>query len=230
MVFLESPQAAALLVPALTAKHAVTKEDLAAVLARNRGYGKAVADVWANGPDSGSSFITPSPCGIEQGWTLLLCKAYFGWFIGARERTGGVSYKKFLQNTDAPSPDSPNDVERLAIEAAGLLKPYTAPESPKPQGPGQEYTLEQVVALSGGGLKGRDFDTRQEDVRGSPLRGLPSVCGDGAAYRTGPHPGRGTVQSEGPGRGDCRSQQGCVGSVSVHRPWILMAARRIPAE
>ena len=117
---------------------------MAELLARNRGYGDT------DRPDAGQradlqklhyAFVLRN---LRDGWTLDQRKIYFHWLDDARKKSGGASYQGFLNNIEKEAFDNATDAERLAIEAAGLRKPYQIKELPKPQGPGRDWTLDEL--------------------------------------------------------------------------------------
>ena len=76
------------------------------------------------------------------------------------------------------------DAERLAVEALGLRKPYVAPELPKPQGPGKDYTVNEVVQLAIEKLNRRDFKNGQKMFAAARCGVCHRYGGDGGS--TGP--------------------------------------------
>jgi putative heme-binding domain-containing protein len=73
----------------------------------------------------------------------------------------------------------------LAIEATGARQAYKAPELPKAQGPGRDWTLEAVLATAQEGLKkGRDFKNGQKMFAAARCVVCHRFGGDGGA--TGP--------------------------------------------
>ena len=184
MVGLESPGAAAKIVPMLTKDRPAAQQISDALLARNRGYGSAIANMLANHPDLlqyDYAFILRN---LKTGWNMDQRKIYFGWFEKARKWSGGNSYQKFLTNNENDAFANATDAERLAIEARGLRKPYVAPELPKPKGPGREYTVADVVELAKTKLKGRNYKNGQQMFAAARCVVCHRYAGDGGA--TGP--------------------------------------------
>lgn len=157
LVFLKSPtvlgKTLALLRQPSRPLTAAAMEEL---LARNRGYGGPIAKMLANAPDLQKLHYAFVLRNVREGWTLEQRRAYFQFLSEARQRSGGASYQGFLNNIEKDAFDNATDVERLAIEAAGLRKPFKPKELPKPQGPGRDRTLADLLALEGK-LKGRNY-------------------------------------------------------------------------
>lgn len=184
MVALSSPQAVQKLLPALTRERVMSQTELGDVLKRNQGYGGSIAAMLANQPDQMQMHLAFTLRNLKTGWKLDEKKTYFSWFDKARTWSGGNSYQKFLINMDKDAYENSTDVERLAVEAAGARKPYKAPELPKPQGPGKDYTLDELVALSATHLTGRSFDNGKKMFAASRCVICHRFGGDGGA--TGP--------------------------------------------
>ncbi|QDU25134.1 Cytochrome c [Anatilimnocola aggregata] len=184
MVGLSSPQAASKIVPMLTKERVATQTVAEQLLARNRGYGGNIATMLANQPDLQQYQFAFTLRNLKSGWTIDQRKTYFGWFEKARTWSGGNSYQKFLTNINNDAFANSTDIERLAIESAGIRKPYVAPELPKPKGPGREYTVADVVNLATDKLKGRDFKNGQKMFAAARCIVCHRYSGDGGA--TGP--------------------------------------------
>jgi putative heme-binding domain-containing protein len=184
MVALESPQAAAKLVPMLAKDSGPLEQVAEELLARNRGYGDSIATMLANPPDLEQYQYAYTLRNLKTGWTMDQRKAYFGWFEQARKRSGGNSYQKFLTNIENDAFANCSDAERLAIEALGIRKPYVAPELPKATGPGRDYTAAEIVALASDKLKGRNFKNGQKMFAAARCIVCHRYGGDGGA--TGP--------------------------------------------
>lgn len=186
MVALGAPQTAHKVVPLLQRERVMTKQedDLSDVLKRNAGYGGTVAAVQANQPDAQQMSYVFSLRNLKTGWTLEERKIYFGWFNKARGWNGGASYQKFLDHIEQDAYGNATDLERLAIEASGLRKPYVPPALPKPQGPGKDYTVDELVGLAGDGLHGRNFKHGQKMFAAARCVVCHRFNGEGGA--TGP--------------------------------------------
>ncbi len=163
MVGLESPGAARKIVPLLKRERVASAgPELGDVLSRNPGYGNTVAAVRANQPDAQQIAYVFALRNLKTGWTAEERRAYFAWFEKARGWSGGNSYQKFLTHIEDDAFANASDIDRLLIQSAGLRKPYKAPELPKPVGPGKDYTVADLVAAVGDGMKGRNFKHGQK--------------------------------------------------------------------
>ena len=130
-----------------------------ALLARNMGYGNAAAGVNDSRPNQQQIAFVFALRNATAGWTPELRKQFFSWFPTTSKWHGGNSFKKFLENarTEAMANFVP------AEEKAALDKLSTHVEAPvaanyvAPKGPGKAYTIDEVVALTKSGLKGRSY-------------------------------------------------------------------------
>jgi putative heme-binding domain-containing protein len=185
LVYLNSPTVIAKTVKLLEApsKPTVT-DDMKDLLARNRGYGGAIAESVAKAPDQQQTWYAFCLRNAKDGWKMDERKIYFAWFERAHQWAGGASYHGFLRNIERECFENASEKERLLIEASGARKPYTLPEIPKPAGPGKDWTLEEVRGLAKDGLKGRDFDNGQKMFAATRCVICHRFGGDGGA--TGP--------------------------------------------
>jgi putative heme-binding domain-containing protein len=184
MVGVSSPNAAHKLVPLLTKERVMSQKEIGEVLLRNKGYGGSIAAMLANQPDQMQLHLALTLRNLKKGWTLDEKKTYFSWYEKAHTWNGGNSYQKFLINFDKEAYENSTDVERLAVESTGARKPYKMPELPKPRGPGKDYSLDELLALSTTHMKGRDFNNGRRMYSAARCVVCHRFGGDGGA--TGP--------------------------------------------
>ena len=102
---------------------------------------------------------------LHAGWTPDQRIFYFTWLRDEQEKRGTESYQKLLDNISREAYDNATDVDRLAIDAAGLHKPPKAAALPRPIGPGQQYTVDSLIALSAAQPAGRNFAKGKRALR-----------------------------------------------------------------
>ncbi len=159
LVYLGSPDIVGQTVALLEQESVPTvTDDMQDLLARNRGYGRAIAASLEQAPDQQQLWYAFCLRNVKEGWTLEQRKGYFSWFERAHQWAGGASFHGFLNNIELEAYLNASEAERLLIEASGARKPYSPPEIPKPVGPGREWSLDEVRALAADGLKDRDFE------------------------------------------------------------------------
>ena len=161
LIFLDSPTVVAKSVPLLsTARddHRAIGEE--ALLERNAGYASAARAMHESRPNGQQIAYAYSLRNARVGWTPELRKAFFAWFPRTHVWKGGNSFTKFLDNirTEALANFVTDPAERIALDESSKKAPPSAPANfVMPKGPGKAYTVDDVVALAEGHLKGRNF-------------------------------------------------------------------------
>ncbi|HEY7427062.1 MAG TPA: c-type cytochrome, partial [Gemmataceae bacterium] len=87
-------------------------------------------------------------------------------------------------NIEKEAFDNASEQERLAIEAAGLRKPFKMKELPKAKGPGRDWKLAELVSFAEPKLKERDFKNGQKMYAAARCVVCHRFNGEGGA--TGP--------------------------------------------
>ncbi|HEY7313389.1 MAG TPA: c-type cytochrome [Gemmataceae bacterium] len=185
LIYLKSPTVLAKTIEEMRKPSKKTNEErMDELLARNRGYGGTIANVLANGADLQKLHYLLVLRNVRDGWTLEQHKFYFQWLADARKHSGGASYQNFLNNIEKEAFDNASEADRLAIEAAGLRKPFQLKELPKPKGPGRDWKLAELVSFAEPKLKGRDFKNGQKMYAAARCVVCHRFNGEGGA--TGP--------------------------------------------
>lgn len=184
LVYLDSPTVVAKTVELMNQPPQREDIDMTDLLARNVGYGKAIKAMIDNQPDKQQMWYAFCLRVAKVGWTPELRADYYRWFGRAQRWSGGNSFKKFLQNIENEAWDITPFDHRVLVEAAGARTPYKVPELPKPTGPGQDWTLDEVRALAADGLKNRNFENGQKMFAATRCIVCHRFAGDGGA--TGP--------------------------------------------
>jgi putative heme-binding domain-containing protein len=154
------------------------------LLARNPGYGGTIATMLKNRPEATNIHYAFVLRNLKTGWTLDQRIAYFRWLNKARGWSGGASYGKFIDNIGQDAYDNATDSERLAVEAAGASKAIQVKELPKPKGPGHDWSLSELIGISGSAQTGRDFANGQRAFAAARCVVCHRFAGEGGA--TGP--------------------------------------------
>jgi len=183
LVYLDSPTVVAKAMEIMREPSVNEPPDMQELLARNRGYGGTILQMFQNYPDQRQYFLAFVLRNATKGWSNQDRIDYFDWFNRAREWSGGASYQGFLENTSNEAYDNATDKERLAVEAAGVRKPWVVPELPKPEGPGREWSLGDLLALESK-LKGRNFEHGRKTFAATRCVVCHRFAGEGGA--TGP--------------------------------------------
>ena len=181
LVFLDSKIVVAKAL-ALVATAADDSEALAsdAVLARNAGYAGAAEAAHKSRPNRQQIALMWSLRNATAGWTPEARKTYFTWFPHARTWKGGNSFKGFIENArkEALANFVPNE-ESAALDALSS-KDEPVPQNFVPaQGPGKNWTIDEVVALTKDGLKGRNFENGKAMFTATSCNACHHFAGDG---------------------------------------------------
>lgn len=167
---------------------ATNETELARLATRNTQYGRAVTGVLDNRTDLLQIHYAYVLRTINEkdAWSLANRKDYFDWLDRARHWTGGNSYRKFLVNIEDESLAGLSDTDKLALETLGARKPYMPPPLPKPEGPGQKWTVETVLSATTEGFKprSRNFAHGKRTFEAARCVVCHRFSGDGGA--TGP--------------------------------------------
>jgi putative heme-binding domain-containing protein len=185
LVYLKSPTVIAKTIALMRQESKKTNvEHMDELLARNRGYGDAIAKTLANGADLQKLHYLFVLRNLRDGWTWEQRKFYFEWLNDARKHSGGASYQGFLNNIEKEAFENATESERLAIEAAGLRKPFQMKELPKSKGPGRDWKLDDLVKFAGPRLTNRNFKNGQKMYAAARCIVCHRFNGEGGA--TGP--------------------------------------------
>jgi putative heme-binding domain-containing protein len=185
LVYLKSPTIVAKCIELMKQpSKPLTPDDMAALLARNRGYGGTIAKMLANSVDQQKFYYAFALRNVRDGWTMEQRKFYFQFLDDCRQKSGGASFQGFINNTEKDAFANATDAERLAIEALGLRKPYRPKELPKPVGPGRDWKLDELVKFTEPKLKGRNFKNGAKMYAAARCVVCHRFQGDGGA--TGP--------------------------------------------
>jgi putative heme-binding domain-containing protein len=154
------------------------------LLARNAGYGGTIAQMLANQPDKQKLYYAFTLRNMKYGWTLEERKAYLTFLENEREKKGGASYQGFIDNMRKDFLDNASEAERFALQAT-IAETQPKPTSlPKAKGPGKDWSLEEITALTANGLTERDFQNGQRTYAAARCVLCHRFGGEGGA--TGP--------------------------------------------
>jgi putative heme-binding domain-containing protein len=184
LVFLKSPTVIEKTLAEMRKPTQYTPEGVAELLARNPGYGGPISQMLANHPELQKVHYAYTLRNMRFGWTLEQRKEYFDWLAQARTKSGGASYQGFIDNTRKEALENASPAERKALEGELSLAPIKSEELPKPEGPGHEWTLSELVTLTENGLAGRNYEHGQRAYAAARCVVCHRFGGEGGA--TGP--------------------------------------------
>lgn len=130
------------------------------LLDRNEGYAKAAAAMHESRPNKQQIWYAFCLREATTGWTPDLWRAYFAWFPRTGQWKGGNSFRGFLNNTrtEALANVSDEALRKELDEMSAKLEVAPMANLVMPKGPGRPWTVDEVVALTAGGLKNRNFE------------------------------------------------------------------------
>ena len=184
LVYLKSPTVIDKTIKLIQGPSTQTMADLQELVARNPRYGGSIAGMLANQPDLQKLYYAFVLRNLRYGWTLEQRQAYHEFLNEAKKRSGGASYKGFLDNIRKDALANTSEAEQLALDADTIAPPPKPSELPQPQGPGKEWTVSEVVALANRGLSGRNFENGKKMFAAAKCGSCHRFGGEGGA--TGP--------------------------------------------
>jgi putative heme-binding domain-containing protein len=161
LIHIGDPNVVAKTVPLmLTANDADLKYASDALLERNQGYASAFAQASLSRPNQEQIAYAYLLREAKTGWTPALRKSFFAWFPRTAPWQGGNSFRGYIENIRKDALAKVTDsAERRALDALSTQKPAGGvTEFAMPKGPGKSYTVDEVAAFAGAGVKGRDFE------------------------------------------------------------------------
>ncbi|MEZ5387329.1 MAG: c-type cytochrome [Prosthecobacter sp.] len=185
LVAVDSPQ----VVSKTLALMATAKDDFQevasdAVLSRNDGYANAARAAAGSRPNAQQISYMAALRNAAAGWTPELRRTYFSWFPRARTWKGGNSFSGFIENIrqEALANFAPeSELAELEALSSKVEAVTNAPNYVAPKGPGKNWTVEEVVALTAGGLKGRNFANGEAMYRSTMCATCHRFNGDGGS-------------------------------------------------
>jgi putative heme-binding domain-containing protein len=181
LVFLDSKSVVAKTLGLVATAHddsdALATDEL---LARNLGYAKAAEEVHKSRPNKQQIAYMFALRSATAGWTPELRKTYFGWFPHARTWKGGNSFSGFIDNTrkEALALFAPKE-ELAELEALSSKEIVVPVNFVAPKGPGKNWTIDEVVALTKAGLKDRNFENGKAMFTSTSCTACHHFAGDG---------------------------------------------------
>ena len=184
LVYLKAPGVVENTIRLMQQDSADDGSDIPELLKRNNAYREAISESYAHPPDRQQTWYAWCLRVAEVGWTRDLRADYFRWFAKSQNWSGGYSFRKFLENIENEAWEKTPENERLLLEAAGARTPFRVAELPQAEGPGQDWTLENVRVLAAERLHYRDFSDGRKMFAAARCIVCHRFAGDGGS--TGP--------------------------------------------
>lgn len=125
-----------------------TPPDWAVLAQRNKRYGADLLNMLKNMPSIQNLHYAYCLRVVKTPWTKGQRRQYFTWFQQASQKSGGQSYKGFIENIRKEALANATESEQKMI-AAWKLAPVSTPMKNLPQakGPGRNWQVDDVVSL-----------------------------------------------------------------------------------
>jgi putative heme-binding domain-containing protein len=153
------------------------------ILERSEQYGPTIAAMHQNRPTEQGLAFALALSNMEKGWTPELRNRYFTWFYRAFQKSGGVSYKGFVerirQRALSQVPD--REKEQLAeLSGESLLQaPSFDPNIPQPEGPARTWLMSDANRLVYNQLHDRDFTKGKQHFQALTCSSCHAMRGEG---------------------------------------------------
>ncbi|QJE97307.1 c-type cytochrome [Luteolibacter luteus] len=152
---------------------------------RNADYGKVVEEMIANLPPAEVIHYIYCLRVVKGPWEQEERKRFFAWFEKLLSKKGGASYAGFIEDLkkETLATATPEEREWIAKLATAPATNALA-DLPKAQGPGREWTIDEVVKLADEGLTGRNKENGRKMFQASLCVACHRFGAEGGA--TGP--------------------------------------------
>ncbi len=160
-------------------------EDIAtdSLLKRNDRYASAVNAATASRPNRQQIWLAYCLREATVGWTPELHRSFFSWFPRTGKWKGGNSFRGFLNNIRKEALENVADTtERTALDTLSAQLDVAPIANARPaQGPGRNWSVDEVVALTKDGFHGRDFENGKAMYATTMCATCHRFAGDGGS-------------------------------------------------
>lgn len=137
------------------------------VLLRSEQYGPIITAMNENRPVEQGLAFALSLSNLDKGWRPELRKRYFTWFYRALQKSGGVSYKGFVEQIRLRALDKvPESEKRQLAELSGEALLHNVAtfntDVPQPEGPGRTWKLGDAGSWMWESLNNRSFQRGEQ--------------------------------------------------------------------
>lgn len=178
--YLQSPTVVEKTLGLMASRGTETPPDWAELAARNSRYGANVVKMLNNMPSAQNLHYAYCLRVVKGPWTKGQRRQYFEWFSDAASKSGGVSYKGFIQNLRKAALENATEVERTMINSWKLevvSNPFK--NLPQPKGPGKSWSLDDISKLTD--LDKADLKNGQKMFQACLCLACHQVSGQGGA-------------------------------------------------
>ena len=157
LAYVDAPGVLDKAVPLLTPLRPSQSPEWAELATRNASYGGVIDQMIANMTPMGQLSIANALRMVNHGWTIAQRQTLFTFLGQARERSGGASYDGYVLKIVELAWDTCSDAEKQQLEflVGRVRADRNKVQSTKPKGPGKDWQLSDIAALSEGDFEGR---------------------------------------------------------------------------
>ena len=184
--YLEHPEVVAKTIPLMEVAQGTLEAELIdqSTLERSEQYGPVIAAMRENRPLEQSMAYALSLTQTREGWTDDLRARYFKWFYQSLVKSGGESYKGFLEKIRLKALDQvPAEERGVLAQLSGevlLDQPITiSAQVDPPKGPGRVWEVGEANTLISEHLKNRSFTHGQQMYQALLCGSCHSMQGQG---------------------------------------------------
>jgi len=169
LCFLQAPKIVDRTLKLMAARKDTKWPDWAELASRNSGYGRTVLGMLRNSPPAQNIHYAFCLRVVKGPWTEGQRRQIMEWYSGIQLRSGGNSYRKFLQRMRDDMLRNAMEDERKVIASWNLPQPKSLFDGlPTPAGPGKNYTAAEVVRI------GKDLS--QADLENGGIMFKATLC------------------------------------------------------
>jgi len=178
--YLQSPSVVEKTLGLMASRGVDTPPDWASLAARNSRYGADVVKMLNNMPSAQNLHYAYCLRVVKGPWSEGQRRQYFQWFRAAAKKSGGVSYKGFIENLRKEALRNATDEERKMINSWKMEvvnNPFK--NLPQAKGPGKAWTMEDISKLKD--LDKADLENGRRMFEASLCLACHQVSGQGGA-------------------------------------------------
>lgn len=146
-------------------------------------YGEVINQMSENHPPTQEMFYIKTLSYLDEGWTPDQHKRYFQWFYDAMTKSGGASYKGFLEQFRLQAMSHvPEGMREELAEIAGTyeLGAVDLASLPQPKGPGKNYNPSDINRFLRDKLEEkRDFENGKAMYKAALCESCHQMKGEG---------------------------------------------------
>jgi putative heme-binding domain-containing protein len=158
LCYLQAPNVVSRTLKLMDEAPAADAEDWKTLVDRNSRYGNDINKVIKNHPPSAQIHYIYCLRAVKGPWKADERRRVYNWFREIESRSGGVSYAAFIAliRKQIYENGTPEEQKLFAVEAkAPAVKPKALPPV---KGPGRDWTVKEIVKVTGEGLTNRNLE------------------------------------------------------------------------